>query len=79
MRNGDTDRILREFIAQTGVTFLVVRDSDGGYSQFRRALVEPAVAPFPLDVIVDPEGRLVSVRGEYDPEALDRDLRPFVR
>ena len=76
---GDTDRIIRDFIAQTGVTFLIVRDAPRGYQRFSQAVVEPSVSPFPLDVVIDPDGRLVSARGEYDPEALDRDLRPFLR
>lgn len=78
LRGGDTDEILREFVDQTGVTFRIVRDTDNGYALFRRALSEPTVSPFPLDVVIDPEGRLVSARGEYDPEALDRDIQPLL-
>ncbi len=75
LRGGDTDEILREFIEQTGVTFLVARDVEGSYGTFRRAVLEPMVSPFPLDVLLDSEGRLVSARGEYDAGALDREVR----
>jgi peroxiredoxin len=78
LRGGDTDEILREFIAQTGVTFLVARDTDGGYSDFRRAMIEASVSPFPLDVVIDREGRLVSARGEYDPAGLEADILPML-
>ena len=78
LRGGDTDEILRAFIEQTGVTFLVARDTSDGYGLFRSALVEPAVSPFPLDVVIDAEGRLVSARGEYDPDALLQEITPLL-
>ncbi len=73
LRGGDTDEILRSFIEQTGVTFPIVRDRTG-YGLFRSSALEPMVSPFPLDVLIDAEGRLVSVHGEYDPAALQREL-----
>lgn len=79
LRGGDTDEIVRGFISQTGVTFDVVRDTGNGYGRFRNALAEPPISPFPLDVVIDAEGRLVSVRGEYDPEALRGDILPLLR
>ena len=78
LRGGDTDEVLRQFIAQTGVTFDVVRDTDNGYSVFRRSLSESMISPFPLDVVIDPEGRLVSARGEYDPGALEDEIVPLL-
>ena len=79
LRAGDTDEVLRDFIAQTGVTFEIVRDTDDGYSLFRRSLSERSVSPFPLDVVISPERRLVSARGEYDPGALEEDIIPLLR
>lgn len=60
------------------MTFLVARDTDGGYGTFRRAMIEQSVSPFPLDVVIDREGRLVSARGEYDPAALTADIVPLL-
>jgi len=74
LRGGDTDEVLRQFIAQTGVTFDVLRDRDDSYSLFRRSLAELTISPFPLDVIIDQDGRLVSARGEYDAAGLQRDI-----
>ena len=78
LRGGDTDEILRNFIDQTGVTFEVVRDTGDGYRMFRRAVPEASVSPFPLDVVIGPDGRLISARREFDPEALRRDIEPFL-
>ena len=78
LRGGDTDEVLRQFVAQTGVTFEIARDTDNGYSLFRRSLPESSISPFPLDVVVDPDGRLVSARGEYDPAALEAEIEPLL-
>ncbi len=78
LRGGDTDAILRTFIEQTGVTFLVVRDTSSGYRLFRRSVLERMVSPFPLDVVIDGEGRLVSARGEYVPSELENEIRPLL-
>ncbi len=74
LRGGDTDQVLRDFIDQTGVTFPIVRDQDG-YGLFRRSTQGPMVSPFPIDVLIDKDGKIVSVRGEYDPDALLTEVR----
>ncbi len=71
--------MVRDFVRQTGVNFEVLRDTDFGYGTFRRAMQEPSVSPFPLDVVIDADGRLISVRGEYDPEALRREIQAALR
>lgn len=79
LRGGDTDSVIRDFVNQTQVSFDVVRDDEGSYSSFRRALQDASVSPFPLDVLIDGQGRLVSVRGEYDPQALRREIEAALR
>lgn len=74
LRGGDTDEVLRGFVDQTGVTFPIVRDVSG-YGLFRRSTQAPMVSPFPIDVLIDADGRLVSLRGEYDPDALLGEVR----
>lgn len=75
---GDTDAVVRQFVAQTGVTFPILRDPVG-YPLFFDAAVGPALSPYPLDVVIDAEGRLVAVYNEYRPDALAADIEPLVR
>jgi len=73
LRGGDTDAILRNFVGQTGVTFPVVRDRRS-YRIFRSGVSTPMPSPFPLDVLIDRQGRVVSIRGAWDADALAREV-----
>ena len=74
---GDTDDVVRAFVGQTGVTFPILRDPDG-YPLFFDAAVGPARSPYPLDVVIGADGRLVSAYREYRPEALQADIEALL-
>lgn len=61
--------IMNLFREQTGVTFPIGWDRSGSYS----ALFQSGgtdISPFPLDVIIDKQGRVAYVSRAYDPEAM---------
>lgn len=64
----DTPEQLQRFVDQTQVTFPVGLDRIGSYGRFPRS---GSISPFPLDVVVDREGRIAYVSREYDAEALE--------
>ena len=64
---GSLDAVILDFIDQTGVTFPVFYDTDGTYRDYDRT---GATAPYPLDVIVDGDGRIAYVAADYDPDAM---------
>ena len=55
------------FIEQTGVTFPILR-GDTTYRNY--ANPDGAISPYPLDVIIDREGRITYLRHEYDGDAM---------
>ena len=66
---GDTADIVNQFVEQTGVTFPVGWDRSGSYSAFRTG-GGGAISPFPLDVLVDADGKIRFITREYDPSEL---------
>ena len=66
---GDTPEIMRNFREQTGATFPMGWADDTSYSQ----LISGAgggLSPFPLDVIIDRDGRIAYISREYEPDAM---------
>ena len=64
--DGDDEALINAFIQQTGVTFPVVMDGD----QVVPYEAGSAISPFPVDVIVDPDGIISAIYTEYDPDTL---------
>ncbi|MBI4512201.1 MAG: hypothetical protein HY698_21390 [Deltaproteobacteria bacterium] len=64
---GDDATMLSRFAEQTGITFPIGWDTDGTYRDFR---VGAGIAPFPLDVVVGPDGRIAYLSREYEPTEL---------
>ena len=64
---GDDAAIVQQFIDQTGVTFPVGWDSSGSYFAYPRT---GSISPFPLDIVVDRDGKIAYFSREYDGEAL---------
>ena len=65
---GDDNRTrIERFIAETGITFPVAQDLAGSAGQFGGG---PAISPFPIDVVVGRDGRIVYVSREYDASAM---------
>ena len=66
LSGGDDEQVIGAFIEQTGVTFPVVMD-EGQTAYYD---VGAAISPFPVDVVVDQDGVIRFIKGEYDPDAL---------
>ena len=62
---------MRMFREQTRVSFPLGFDTDVSYKSFR---VGKAISPFPLDVIIDRQGRVVYVSRRYDLAAMEAKL-----
>lgn len=58
---------LRTFVASMGVTFPILTDTDGTYTEYT---VEQAFTPYPIDVVLDAGGTIVYLSRTYDPEQL---------
>ncbi len=59
------------FVEQTGVTFPVLL---GDTSYFDYANPDGSISPFPLDVIIDREGRIRYLRHEFDGDAMVQEI-----
>lgn len=62
---------MAQFISQTGITFPVVRDVDRTYGDFGWP---PAISPFPRQVVVDGNRRIVYLASEYRATDLEKAL-----
>ena len=62
---GETAGIVRNFIRQTGITFPVAFDHNGSYKGFK-AFGGKALAPFPIEVIIDRQGKIAYVSRKYE-------------
>lgn len=58
---------LAGFVDQTGVSFPILR---GDNTYFDYADPDGAISPFPLDVIVGPDGNIAYLRREFDLDAM---------
>jgi len=58
------------FREQTGVTFPFLIESDSASYQAYRAGAGDQTTPYPLDVIIDRDGIVRYLRGEYDDAAM---------
>ncbi len=65
---GESQSTLEEFVEQTGVTFPVVWD-DGTYGLWD---FPDAISPYPRQVVLGADGRVVYLASEHQEEALDR-------
>ncbi len=59
------------FVEQTGVTFPVLL---GDVSYFDYANPDGSISPFPLDVIIDQQGRIRYLRHEFDGDAMASEI-----
>ena len=64
---GDDETRIRKFIDETGVTFPIASDGGRSYGSFSAG---PGISPFPLDVVIGRDGRIVYLTREYDAGAL---------
>lgn len=59
--------VIEDFIEDQGISFPVLRDDAGVYSQFN---IPGSQSPFPRDYIMDAEGIIRLAKTEYDPGAM---------
>jgi hypothetical protein len=64
---GDDTVLIQQFIDQTGVTFPIGIDVENSYDLVR---VGDGISPYPLDVIIAPDGTIAYVAREYDVDAM---------
>ena len=74
---GEFDSVVLDFIEQTGVTFPVIFDQGGTYWMYDRPSAD--TAPFPLNVVIDPDGRIAAVQVEQDVDALTAAIDALLR
>ena len=65
----DSPALLRLFAEQTGVQFALGYDTQKTYRAFRGDR-KGAISPFPLDVIIAPDGTVAYVSRKYEPAAM---------
>jgi len=69
LMGGDTPEIMQNFRDQTGATFPMGWGEAGSYSALFSS-GGSGLSPFPLDVIVDRDGRIAYSSRQYDPDAM---------
>ena len=62
---GETAGLVRNFMRSTGITFPVAFDHKGSYKGFK-GFGGKALAPFPLEVIIDQRGKIAYVSRKYE-------------
>ena len=63
--SADSENLLTQFKEQAGVTFPLGWPTDDSFNTFRLAS-GPSISPFPLDVIIDRQGKVRYVNSEYE-------------
>jgi len=64
----DDTATVQAFVDQTQITFPAGIELSSSYSVLRSAV--ESISPYPLDVIIDQNGNLAYLAGEYDPDAM---------
>lgn len=67
MGNDDTATV-QAFVDQTQITFPTGLELTASYTAYRGAV--ESISPYPVDVIVDQDGNIAYMAGEYDPDAM---------
>lgn len=62
-----SDEDLDAFLEATGVTFPILKDEDRTYDEYTS---DPALSPYPIDIVVDADGVIVYLSQSYDADAL---------
>lgn len=67
MGNDDAATV-QAFVDQTQITFAAGIELSSSYTTLRAAV--DSISPYPLDMIVDKDGNIAYLAGEYDPDAM---------
>ena len=71
---GDSFEQVYDWIGEAGTTLPTLLDTDNAvYSSYQRGA--DAYAPFPLQVVIDREGRITYLANQYDAEAVRAAIR----
>jgi len=62
----DNTATVQAFVDQTQITFPAGIELSSSYGPLRAAV--ESISPYPLDVIVDQNGNIAYLAGEYDPD-----------
>ena len=73
----DDAETIQAFADQTQITFPVGTELSTSYLELRQSVT--SISPYPLDVIIDPDGNIAYVSGEYDPDAMVEIMNALVR
>ncbi len=63
----ETEGSILQFIDQTGVTFPILLDTEQTFTNY---LSGESISPYPIDVVVAPDGRIAYVNREYNLDAM---------
>ncbi len=75
LHRGETRDIYQRFQEQANLSFPVLRDSANTVYMKYRGGIAPKFAPFPRDIIIDKNGRVIYYAKEYHPDKIDRVLQ----
>jgi hypothetical protein len=64
----DDTATVQAFVDQTQITFPAGIELSSSYAQLRSGV--SSISPYPLDVIVDQNGNIAYLAGDYDPDAM---------
>ena len=67
MMGGESPAMVKQFAKQTGVSFPVGFDNGASYKDFRYGA---SISPFPMDIIIDRQGRIAYANREYNADAM---------
>lgn len=71
---GETEQSVRDFVAQTGVTFPVLMDT-GTFPLFDWDF---GISPYPRQVVMNAEREVVWLSSTHDPDALRAVIEPLL-
>ncbi len=66
----ENDPAIEAFVLQSGITFPVLMDEDGAVYNLYKGGGSGSVAPFPRDVVIDKNGRILYYNKIYHPASL---------
>lgn len=73
---GGGETALEEFLRTARVSFPILKDAGAVYGQYRRS---GAVSPYPLDYVIDQQGRVAYAATEYNPHAIQAVVERLVQ
>lgn len=76
LSGGDTPERLKTFVSQTGITFPILIGTGGLYRKYQ---LSETISPFPLDVIIDKQGKIAYIAGKFDAAAMEQVVQRLLK